>query len=136
MSENFIPPAANEQPFIQLEIKHAPWYYVASAVISIVFLGIIALVWFRENNAPFTPRADETIVTSQADVDRFLSLHHSPLPGSEQNIYIPTGVVVQTMEFKGPYTIQVGGYLWQRYTDDLPPLDRGVVFPEADTTTF
>lgn len=137
MSENFTPPTTDQvQQVLSLDVKHARWYYVASAVISIVFLAIIIVIWIRENNAPFRPRPDETIMQSQTDVDNYLSRHLIANPGADKNIYIPTGIVIQTMEFKGPYTVQVGGYLWQRYANDLPPLDRGVVFPEADTTTF
>lgn len=135
MSENFTPQTVDPQP-VNIPIKHARMYYVASTVLSLLFLSTIIFVWFREYIAPFQPRSDETIVQSQADVDKFLQAHLAANPSGEKNIYIPTGIVVQTMEFKGPYTVQVGGYVWQRYANSLPPLDRGVVFPEADTTTF
>ena len=52
-------------------------------------------------------------------------------------MYIPTGVVIQSAQFKGPYTVEIAGYIWQRYADGLPrDLERGVVLPEAERATF
>lgn len=110
--------------------------YLASAVVALVCLAIIAFIWYRECTTPTEPYPGETIVRNQAESTRFLDTYAPAVSGDESPIYIPTGVVIQTVEFKGPYTIQMGGYVWQRYADHLPPLDRGVVFPEAESTTF
>ncbi|WP_431043858.1 hypothetical protein ACQUSR_19490 [Streptomyces sp. P1-3] len=44
---------------------------------------------------------------------------------------IPTGLYIQSVKFTGPEEVDVSGYVWQRYTDDVPESSRGVVFPEA-----
>src|SRR5262249_24532559 len=33
-------------------------------------------------------------------------------------------------------TVQVAGDVWQKYADNLPPIDKGVVFPEAEATAL
>ena len=43
-----------------------------------------------------------------------------PEPGSEPPVYIPTGLYIESLQFKGPYGVQVSGYVWQRYANDLP----------------
>ncbi|WP_327353713.1 hypothetical protein [Streptomyces sp. NBC_01304] len=44
---------------------------------------------------------------------------------------IPTGLFIQGAKFSSPEEVEVNGYVWQRYTDDVPETSRGVTFPEA-----
>jgi len=79
----------------------------------------------------------ETVVTTQDEVTRYLeALMPDPEPGSEPPVYIPTGLYIESLQFKGPYGVQVSGYVWQRYANDLPkdlvpkaPDDTGFVMP-------
>jgi hypothetical protein len=42
---------------------------------------------------------------------------------------------IATMQFKGPYKVQMSGYIWQRYANDVPEdIREGVVFPESEYT--
>ena len=76
------------------------------------------------------------MMTKRDQIARYLKAH-VPVPENDAPpVYIPTGVVIQALEFKGPYTVQVAGYVWQKYADNLPPVDKGVVFPEAESTAL
>ena len=44
---------------------------------------------------------------------------------------IPTGLFIQGAKFSSPEEVEVNGYVWQRYTDDVPETSLGVTFPEA-----
>lgn len=126
----------SEQESVRTPMRGARWLYVASAVAAVLCLAIIVAIWNRVYNAPAPVYPGETIMRNQEDIERFMAGNAPKDNAGKEPRLIPTGVVIQTLEFKGPYTVQVGGYVWQRYADDLPPLTRGVVFPEADSTTF
>lgn len=116
--------------------KHARLLYFISAVVSVLALALVVLIWYRVYNAPSIVYPDETIMTTSAEIKNFQSDKVISPASDGTPIYIPTGVVIQSLEFKGPYTIQVAGYVWQRYADGLPEIVKGVSFPEADTTTL
>jgi len=126
----------DEQASPQPQTKNTRWLYFASTLFALACLGVIVFTWYRVYNAPPRPHPNETIVTTQNEVDNFLRAHVTEAQTDDPVVYIPTGIVIQSLEFKGPYTVQVAGYVWQRYANDLPPLDKGVVFSEAETTTF
>ena len=112
--------------------------WLVSWSISVTCLLVLASVWYRVYTAPPPLHPDETVLTAEDQVSRYLSTRVPP-PGSgeEAPIYIPTGVFIQSAQFKGPYTVQVAGYIWQRYADDLPgDLEKGVMLPEAEASTF
>ena len=49
---------------------------------------------------------------------------------------IPTGVLVQSIEFSNANDFQMTGFVWQRFPAGFPPdLAQGIVFPEAVTNT-
>ncbi len=124
------PPQAN--PF-SLRVRA----YAVSALVSLVVLGLLVWIWMRVYSAPPLAYPGETIIVSDAQLQQYLDAHVTPFNTGEPPIYIPTGIVVQSLEFKGPYTIQASGYIWQRYSDsNAADVDRGVVFPESDTTTL
>lgn len=111
--------------------------YLISALVSLAFLAGIGVIWYRIQNVPPPIRAGDTAVTTQDQVARYMSANTPPTHGGVPPIYIPTGIVLQSTEFKGPYTLQVSGYIWQKYADTLPQdLQRGVLLPEAEATTF
>ncbi|MCC7164156.1 MAG: hypothetical protein IT331_16800 [Anaerolineae bacterium] len=115
--------------------KNPSRWYVGSAVVALVFLALIIIVWNREYNTPAPLFPGESVMRRQEDVTRFMRENLPPDVAGDA-LFIPTGVVIQTLEFKGPYTVQAGGYIWQKYPDEYPPLDHGFVFAEAESTTF
>ncbi len=124
------------QPAPRPKIKHGRLLYALSTLFALSCLAVIVFIWQREYTKPPALFPSEALLTTQADVTRFMQEHPPQVTADDPLILIPTGLVIQTVEFKGPYTVQVGGYIWQRYANDLPALDYGVVFPEADSTTF
>ena len=77
-------------------------------------------------------------MTTPDDVTRYLEAYvPAPKPGEEPPVFIPTGLYIESVEFKGPYDLVLSGYIWQRYADDLPyDVDKGFVMPEAQYVRF
>lgn len=111
--------------------------YAVSGLVALACLAVIVAIWIRVYSAPLAPiGGGETVFTTREEVDAFAQNQVVSRQVPVDSVFIPTGVVIQSLEFKGPYTIQVAGYIWTQYSDDLPAIDYGVVFPDADTTTF
>ena len=120
------------------------WAWGVSALVSLGCLIAIGTMWVRAYTAAPAPAPAETVVTTQDEVTRYLeALMPDPEPGSEPPVFIPTGLYIESLQFKGPYSVQVSGYVWQRYANDLPkdlvpkaPDDTGFVMPEAQYARF
>ena len=108
--------------------------WVLSALVSLACLAVLVGVWVRVYTAPPAPDPADTVVTTPDEVTRYLeALVPAPGPGSEPPVFIPTGLYIESVQFKGPYNVQVSGYVWQRYADDLPRgIDKGFAMPEAE----
>src|ERR671917_577422 len=120
------------------------WAWSVSALISLGCLIAVGTMWVRAYTAGPAPAPADTVVTSQDEVTRYLAaLMPAPERGSEPPVFIPTGLYIESLQFKGPYSVQVSGYVWQRYANDLPkdlvpkaPDDTGFVMPEAQYARF
>jgi hypothetical protein len=120
------------------------WAWSVSALISLGCLIAVGAMWVRAYTAAPAPAPADTVVTSQDEVTRYLAaLMPAPERGSEPPVFIPTGLYIESVEFKGPYDVQLTGYVWQRYANDLPkdlvpkdPDDVGFVMPEAQYARF
>lgn len=126
-----------------LEVPEEPrpgWMTAAgwlAALFSVLCLITISVIWVSEQDEPYDRAPDETVITDAGEALGFAQANsHTGIDASDPATYIPTGIMIQSLEFKGPYTLQMAGYLWQRYPADREDIDRGVVFPEADTTVF
>jgi hypothetical protein len=108
--------------------------WIVSALISLACLIALFGMWVRAYTAPPAPYPADTVLTTPNDAPRFVAAFRSGAErGGEPPIAIPTGLYIQSVQFKGPYNVAVSGYMWQRYANDLPQnLDKGVVLPEAD----
>jgi hypothetical protein len=120
------------------------WAWSVSALFSLGCLIAVGTMWVRAYTAAPAPAPADTVVTSQDEVTRYLAaLMPAPEPGSEPPVFIPTGLYIESIQFKGPYNVQVSGYVWQRYANDLPkglvpkaPDDTGFVMPEAQYARY
>jgi drug/metabolite transporter (DMT)-like permease len=75
-----------------------------------------------------------TPLQNAADLDAYLAQH---VPEGIDPILIPTGILVQSLEFLNGDNVQVTGYLWQRLGPDLPDdLIPGVVLPEGTKDSY
>jgi hypothetical protein len=100
-----------------------------SAAWSIALLLALTVAWSAIAGTQRQNRWHGTLVTSAAEVDAFLAEH---LPTNADPVRIPTGVMIQSMEFLSGDNVQVSGYVWQRFGPDVPEdLERGVVLVEA-----
>jgi hypothetical protein len=107
--------------------------WILSALISLACLILMGVMWVGAYTAPPTSDPADTVLTTPEEVTGFLDAYvPAPEPGEEPPVFIPTGLYLESVEFRGPYDVLVSGYVWQRYADDLPQdLDEGFVLPEA-----
>jgi hypothetical protein len=107
---------------------------IVSALISLALLIVLCGMWVGVYTAPPTPDPADTVVTTPDGVKRYLEAYvPTPEPGDEPPVFIPTGLYIESVRFKGPYDVNVSGYIWQRYANDLPQdLDKDFVMPEAE----
>lgn len=109
------------------------WWSI-SLLISLIFSGVIYLIWDKEVN-----HYDAEIgqLSSQSDVDEYFKNNLDERSGF---LYIPTGVFIQSLKFVNASDVNITGYIWQKYDDDLPnTITKGVIFPEqvySVNTTF
>ena len=100
-----------------------------SAAWSIALLVALAVAWGAIAGSERQNRWHGTLVTSAAETDAYLAEH---LPANRDPIRIPTGVLIQSMEFLSGGNVQVSGYVWQRFDPEVPgDVERGVVLVEA-----
>ena len=100
-----------------------------SAAWSVAILAALAIAWYFIAASGLQDRWHGTLVTTPAGADAYLGNH---TPAGIDPIRIPTGVLVQSMEFLNGDNVQVTGYIWQRYGPEIPEdLVQGVVLPEA-----
>ena len=106
------------------------WSLVAtSAAWSVTLLIALAIAWAAIATSRQQNRWHGAPVTSSAETDIYLAEH---IPGNLDPIRIPTGVIIQSMEFLNGDNVQVADYIWQRFGPDVPDdLERGVVLVEA-----
>ena len=108
------------------------WGFALTSSI-VILLGIAAL-WHFAYTLPQQVMGDDTPVVDQASLKDFVDTHgrlESGLSVLKAQI-IPTGVLLETLEFIGSGQVQVTGKVWQRFDLGGPPEARGgVSFPEA-----
>jgi hypothetical protein len=111
---------------------------IVSALISLAFLIALCVMWVRAYNEPPASYHADTVMTTPDEVTRYMEAYvPAPKPGEEPPVFIPTGLYIESVEFKGPYDLVLSGYIWQRYADDLPyDVDKGFVMPEAQYARF
>src|SRR5215208_123587 len=113
-------------------------FWFVSALVSLACVIVLVGAWVRAYTAPPAPEPADTVVTTPDGVERYLAAYFPARQnGGEGPVFIPTGVYIESMEFKGSYNVQVSGYIWQRYANDLPQgIQEGFVIPEANYLRF
>jgi hypothetical protein len=85
---------------------------IVSALISLACLIVLGGIWVGVYTAPPTPHHADTVVNTPDEVTRYLeALIPAPKPGEEPPVFIPTGLYIESFEFKGPYNVLVSGYI-------------------------
>ena len=105
----------------------------ASATWSVALLATLIAVWYLVDVDLTDVPVVGAPITSQADVDAFVAANIDPAMFATRPVYyVPTGVLVQSIEFLNANNVEVSGYVWQRYGPDVPAdIARGFVLPES-----
>lgn len=105
---------------------------------SVAFLLALAGVWYLVDADRADDPAIGTRVVDIAGADAYLdaALPAPDQPAGSRLWRIPTGLLVQSVEFSNANDVQVSGFVWQTFPPDLPSeVVRGVLFPEAVVDT-
>ncbi|WP_329122219.1 hypothetical protein [Streptomyces sp. NBC_01465] len=98
-----------------------------ATVASLIFALGIGTIWQIVSHDKVTDTIVGTPLMSTKDTSAYMK---KTFPGVKLR-YIPTGVFIQGSKFASPQEVEVSGYVWQRYSPDIPESSMGVVFPEA-----
>ncbi|WP_329120985.1 hypothetical protein [Streptomyces sp. NBC_01465] len=101
----------------------------ASVLASVVLAAGVGVTWAMVSSDNGAEPIEGQRVGSAEAAGAYQDTHHSD--GKRR---IPTGVMVQQMKFGGANEVDVSGYVWQRFTADVPAAARGVIFPEAENS--
>lgn len=102
--------------------------WALSFVFALVCTGLIVLTWFAASSYGGN---GGVAVTSQAAVERYLESYRERLTVADPPIVIPTGVLVQALDFPDATSVTLNGYIWQRYPHAAPEtLIRGFTLPQ------
>lgn len=107
-----------------------------AAVWTVALLAGLSGLWWLIDSSTREDGWRGTPVRSHADVAAFLDAH-APLPpiassGDQDILMVPTGVMIQSVEFLSGSNVRVSGYVWQKYPQGLPDsFVRGFVLPDA-----
>lgn len=88
----------------------------ASISFSLISVLLIIAVWLMSIGLRDHPG---TMVTDQRVVDTILQTYRLNLQTSETLYEIPTGVIVQAVDYRDATSVTINGYIWQRYPVDI-----------------
>ena len=100
---------------------------VLSAFLFIIEIGF---VWYLTLTAVHQGEDDGAVIADHAAMGKYLLSN----AGSRRElmVYIPTGVLVQSIEFSDPNEVSLTGYIWQKYYDGAhDDVSRDFVMPGA-----
>jgi hypothetical protein len=109
---------------------------ITTAAWSAVLVVALAVVWVQIAQGVRDVRREASEVRpllDQADVDAFLAPYSGALDAVAAPPYrIPTGVLLESLEFLTANNVQVSGYVWQKWPADVPAaIKRGFELPDA-----
>lgn len=113
------------------------WMGVGVTVVLLVIA--IGFLWQHGFGAPVTVTDGQTVFANAGSVRRFVleTTRTSLQRRGTLPRYVPTGVIIETLELTGPNNVKVSGYVWQRYPDNIPRnITRGFLLPEASDVTL
>ena len=120
------------------ERGHVPDLVKTMTAWSFALAGVLGFAWFFANAAVRRDHWVGTPVTTQAEVDAALAASLGPTAtGATPPLLVPTGVMIQSIEFLSANNVQVSGYVWQRYGPAIPAdIARGIILPEAVSDAY
>ncbi len=115
--------------FLALLVFKNQWLQITviSVVLTLGMGGIWHLVANLEKFPKNTIHSERELQHKMKEITGISKTKYRQVP-----TFVPTGLFVQSLEFLGANNVQLTGYIWQRYTPDMPAgIDKGFVFPEA-----
>lgn len=114
------------------ERRTVPRLSLASAAWSVALLLGLAGLWYLMV-AQVRPDAGAGLpIRSVADLRSVLAERAALRPGAPPPIPVPTGVLIQSIEFLNATDVQVTGYAWQVVAPDAPAdVEPGFIVPDA-----
>jgi hypothetical protein len=103
---------------------------LTSIVWSLALLTALVFTWRVIAVADRWQEHIGTPIASPQDLVDFIGNH--PASVDRYDYRVPTGAFLQSFEFLSSNNVEMTGYIWQFYGNDIPPdVTRGLVFPEA-----
>jgi hypothetical protein len=89
-------------------LRRRLWF--VSALVSLACVIVLVGAWVRVYTAPPAPEPADTVVSTPDGVERYLTAYFPAREnGGEGPVFIPTGVYIDSMQFRGSYDVQVSG---------------------------
>ena len=135
-----------------LKERMTPHWWIASGLISLALVAQIGWTWYATFSYPdFRKDEKSYIVENKANLYNYIKEAIQPYrygqPSSEpaaprsmqealtarqDSRFIPTGIYVNNVQFRGINEIQISAYVWQRFTNGIhDAVPRGFIFPQA-----
>jgi hypothetical protein len=111
------------------------WWGV-SVIASFLFLLSIGWVWHLAITYHSEEEEGDIHIVNQARLDNFMkpSEPSSYQPPGEKTIYIPTGILLESMKFVDPGNFVATGYIWQKYYQGMHDgLSQEIVISRAES---
>jgi hypothetical protein len=105
------------------------WWCISLAV-SAIFAGLIGLQWYIEHIA-YQPNRCQLADEPSAHDELLKKLRRAGYAANANLAIVPTGVFIQSLEFKDANDVNLTGYVWQRYGPKDFAKPPGIVFPEV-----
>lgn len=103
-----------------------------STVVSLILLIALGVLWALIDSSTKQSEWQGNPVQNPAQTDAYLDRFDNLVPALAPELRIPTGVLLQSVQFLSGSDVKVTGYLWQKYRDAIPDtITRGFVLPEA-----
>jgi hypothetical protein len=105
------------------------WWWI-SFTVAFFLAGLVGIQWYIEDSS-YMPNECQLTDELTAHNDLLKKLAKAGYPSLADLQLVPTGVFIQSLEFKDANDINLTGYVWQRYDkmeSEEPPC---IVFPEV-----
>jgi hypothetical protein len=104
------------------------WRGVSFLTALILMIGTVTCWWIVSNRTPKTYGFGE-LVHNETDTTKLLKKYLKP---DAKPYKIPTGFFIQSAEFTNGSNVDITGYIWQKYGNNIPKnITEGFVLPEA-----
>jgi hypothetical protein len=113
--------------------------WVLSTVFALLCLGGTCAVWHLVYRAHFNDDKDLLFLTDKVMLHKALAGYDVLRTDGprKQAVSVPTGIFLETLEFKSANELKMVGYIWQKYARTIDPsIAREVTLPEATSLSL